>query len=91
MKYKNCEIKLVSECKETLDNWINKYSEIFGTKNNPVKNTPIKKLCFDMDEGEIIDYRTTINFTSKLSKNNIYFLSNNIKSNPITFKTFKNN
>jgi len=89
MKYKNCEIKLVSESKQTLENWINKYSEIFGTKNNPLKNTPIKKLCFDMDEGEIIYYRTTVNFTSKLSKNNIYFLSNNIFPNPITFKQCK--
>ena len=85
MKTKKCKIFLVSEDKKQLKNWINQYKETFKSVKNPVENTKIRKCVFEDGDNEIIDFRSEIIFYSKLSKNNIYFLSNQIKANPIKF------
>ena len=81
MKYKKCEILLVSESLIQLKYWIEKYK---NTIFENVENTDIKE-CFFI-ELDIIDYRSTMTFFSKMSKNDIYKISNNIKANPIKFK-----
>ncbi len=84
-KFKKCEVLLVSESLSELNSWIEQYKKSFISVKNPVENTPIKKCCFDIDNTEVIDFRAKVTFVSKHSKNNIYFLSNNIKANPIKF------
>lgn len=85
MKTKKCTIFLVSENKEELKNWINQYKESFKSVKNTVENTNIRKCVFEDGNNKIVDFRSEITFYSKLSKNNIYFLSNQIKANPIKF------
>lgn len=85
MKFKTCKILLVSEDKKELLSWIEKYKQEFKSIKNPVQSSDIRKCEFKDGQNIIVDYRAEVIFTSKLSKNNIYFLSNQIKANPINF------
>lgn len=85
MKNKKCEILLVSEEVNQLKNWIKQYNETFKSVKNPVQNTDIRKCVFQDGAEKITDFRSNIVFYSNLSRNNIYFISNQIKSNPIKF------
>ena len=84
MKYKKCEILLVSKNYKELKSWIKKYeNETISFRD--VDHTKIRQCIFIDGNEKIIDFRTNLTFVSKASKNNIYFLSNNIKANPIKF------
>lgn len=83
MKFKTCKIKLVSEDRNELINWIEQVkNEIFFKK---VEASKIYECSFNMDNKTVKDYRVNISFISKASKNNIYWAMNQIKATPITF------
>ena len=84
MKYKECKIHLVSESLIQLQYWIERYK---NTNFEKVENTDIRECTFL--ELDITDYRSTLTFFSKMSKNDIYKISNSIKANPINFKLLK--
>lgn len=85
MKYKNCKLNLVCDTLDELQNCISQFKNEIFFKN--VEHTKIKKVDWSNNPDIIqnFDYRTTITFISKASKNNIYYTVNLIKPNPIIF------
>ena len=76
---KNCAVKLISENKEEINKWLKEIKQTFGS----IYNTKVKEFYFESEN--IIDFRTTVYFDSKESKNEIYKKMNLIKANPIKF------
>lgn len=83
MKFKNCQVKLVSENRNDLVKWIDEIKkDVFFKK---VVASEIYQCEFDIDNKKVIDFRVVVYFVSKASKNNIYFSMNQIKATPIKF------
>ena len=81
-KVKNCSVLLVSEDKNEVIKHINEIKKCVFFKN--VNHEEIREVDFKNEN--IKDYRAKVYFTTKASKQNVYFSMNLIKPNPITFK-----
>ena len=81
MKNKLCEVLLVSEDINDLNNWLLKIEKVF----NDVNGSNFRECYFDIDGLKVKDYRIKVQFRYSGTKNEIYKLMNEIKANPITF------
>ena len=83
MKNHTCKVKLIANSKQELSDLIQKYKDALSFTN--IEHSEPIKCTFNMDNSIVIDHRATVKFNCKMSKNNIYFVNNSIKPNPINF------
>ena len=67
MKTKYCEVKLISEIKEDIYNWVEQIKLQFFD----VSCSDIKRCEFDMDGGITVDFRVVVSFAAKMTKDEI--------------------
>jgi hypothetical protein len=85
MKNHKCSVDIVCNSFAELQDILNKYYKTTDFKKIEILN--LRESKFGTNIGFIdIDYRFTINFECRNTKNEIYKINNSIKANPIKFR-----